>query len=135
MPRWCDSGFASRDMNQVITLTGISNREFLETHALPGRIGLAGGGSSIINKSIARAQRHLDSDKNWSNWSHAFLFQGSRVDRKQWVVESDLEIHRRHIRLGVQENRLDKYYDGGMYGTLAVLDFGLSEDQTTCVLT
>jgi hypothetical protein len=122
-------------MNQIIKVTGISNREFLETYALPGRIGLAGGGWSLINKSIARAQRHIDEKKAWSNWSHAFLFQGVRVDQKHWVVESDLEIHRKHIRLGVQENRLEKYFDEGLYGTLAVLDFSLTPAQTQCLLT
>lgn len=121
-------------MNQTIKVTGLSNREFLETHALPGRIGLAGGGVSIINKSIARAQRHVDADKTCSQWSHTFLLQGTRHDKKHWVVESDLEIHRKHIRLGVQENRLEKFYDESLYGTLAVLDFGLTAEQTQCVL-
>jgi hypothetical protein len=120
-------------MNQTITITGLSNRQFLETYAGAGRVGLAGG-STLVNKAIGRAQRHVDPDKTWSNWAHAFLFQGTRRDNQHWVIESDLEIHRRHIRLGVQENRLEKYYDESIFGTLAVIDFGLSEEQINCLL-
>jgi hypothetical protein len=50
------------------------------------------------------------------------------------VIESDLDVHHKHIRLGVQENRLDKYLDDKLYTTLAVLDFGLSAEQIACVL-
>jgi hypothetical protein len=50
------------------------------------------------------------------------------------VVESDLEIHRKHIRLGVQENRINKYFNEGLYTTVAILDFGLTPEQITAVL-
>ncbi len=120
-------------MNTIIPITNLSNREFLETYAAPGRIGLAGGGT-LINKAIGRAQRHIDDEKNWSRWAHAFVLQGVRHDKHHWVIESDLEVHRRNIRLGVQENRLEKYFDGSLYRTLAVLDFGLSAEQTQCLL-
>jgi hypothetical protein len=50
------------------------------------------------------------------------------------VIESDLQIHRKHIQLGVQENRVAKYYDEKFYTSLAVLDFGLAEAQITCLL-
>ncbi len=33
---------------------------------------------------------------------HAFLFQGARHDGHHWVIESDLQINRKHIKLGVQ---------------------------------
>ncbi len=121
-------------MNQTIAVDGLSNREFIEQYARPGRIGLAGGGTALINLAIARAQRHVDREKNWSRWSHAFLFQGTRHDKCHWVIESDLEIHRKHIRLGVQENRIDKFLDEKMYSKLAVLDFGLTEEQVTRLL-
>ena len=62
-------------MNEIVTITGMSNREFLETHALPGRVGLSGG-ITLIDKAIARAERHIDQEGRWSLWSHAFLFQG-----------------------------------------------------------
>ena len=120
-------------MNPTITVTGLSNAEFLEQFALPGRVGLAGG-PTLIDRAIGRAQRHIDDDKIWSRWGHAFLFQGRRHDKCHWVIESDLEIHRKHIRLGVQENRLEKFHNEAMFGSLAVLDFGLSEEQTSLLL-
>lgn len=119
-------------MSETIVVRGLSNQEFLEQYAKPGRIGLAGGGT-LVNKAIGRAQRHLDSDKSWSRWAHAFLLEGKRVDGRHWVIESDLEVHRKNIRLGVQENRLEKFYDK-VYGRLAVLDFGLDEAQTNSIL-
>src|SRR4051794_2503045 len=93
--------------SEVVLVTGLSNREFLERYACVGRIGLSGG-VSLIDKAIARAQRHLDKEERWGSWSHAFLFQGQRHDGHQWVIESDLQINRKHIRLGVQENRIAK---------------------------
>jgi hypothetical protein len=121
-------------MTEPTIITNLSNREFLEQYASPGRIGLAGGGT-LINKAIGRAQRHVDADKTWSRWGHAFLFQGRRADKQHWVIESDLEIHRKHIRLGVQENRLEKFHDASLFSNLAVLDFNLTQDQIDCLLT
>lgn len=106
-------------------ISGLSNRAFLEKYAAPGRVGL-GGGADVVSRLIALAQRHIDDDKRASLWSHAFIFQGRRLDGCHWVLESDLEIHRKNIRLGVQENRLEKFCDETMYPTLAVIDFGLS---------
>ena len=119
--------------NQIVLVTGLSNREFLERYAGVGRVGLSGG-LSIIDKAIARAQRHLDPDEQWGSWSHAFFFQGQRHDGHHWVIESDLQIHRKHIRLGVQENRVSKYFDEHLYSTLAVLDFGLAQEQISVLL-
>jgi len=113
---------------KVIRLEGLSNCEFLERFARPGCIGLSGG-VTLIDRAICRAQRHLDADETWGAWSHAFLFQGRRADGHHWVIESDLQIHRKHIHLGVQENRISKYFDEKLYTILAVLDFGLSETQ------
>jgi len=111
-----------------IIVTDLSNREFLERHAKAGCIGLAGG-ATVIDLAIRRAERHIDDGAQWSLWSHAFFFQGVRADGHHWVVESDLDIHRKHIRLGVQENRSEKYFDEKLYRNLAVLDFGLAEAQ------
>jgi hypothetical protein len=119
--------------DQTVVVTGLSNREFLELYARPGRIGLSGG-IMLIDKAICRAERHLDEHEQWGAWSHAFLFQGQRPDGHHWVIESDLQIHRKHIQLGVQENRVAKYYDEKFYTSLAVLDFGLAEAQITCLL-
>src|SRR5262245_50042441 len=120
-------------VNPIITVTGLSNPEFLEEYAQPGRVGLSGG-VTLIDKAIARAERHLDAEGRWSLWSHAFLFQGRRPDGHHWVIESDLQIDRRHIRLGVQENRIAKYGDDGLYTTLAVLDFQLGEEHVRTLL-
>jgi len=119
--------------NETVVLTGLSNREFLERYARSGRIGLSGG-VTLIDKAICRAERHIHGKKKWGAWSHAFLFEGERHDGHHWVIESDLQFHRRHISLGVQENRVSKYFDEKLYTTLAVLDFGLTEAQTSSLL-
>jgi hypothetical protein len=119
--------------DQTVVVTGLSNREFLELYARPGRIGLSGG-ITFIDKAICRAERHLDEREHWGSWSHAFLFQGQRPDGHHWVIESDLQIHRKHIQLGVQENRVAKYFDEKLYTNLAVLDFGMAEEQIACLL-
>jgi len=119
--------------NQTVVVTGMSNREFLGKYARAGRVGLSGG-ITLIDKAIARAERHLDEEGRWGSWSHAFLFQGARHDGHHWVIESDLQINRKHIRLGVQENRVSKYFNEDLYTTLAVLDFGLTEDAVAALL-
>lgn len=110
------------------------NLEFLEHFAAPGRIGLAGG-THVIDRSIRRLQGPLKADEGGCLWSHAFLCSGIRLDEQHWVLESDLEIHRKQIRLGVQENRASKYSDAKAYPNLAILDFGLDPDQTRRVMT
>jgi len=119
--------------NETIVLTGLSNREFLQRYARSGRIGLSGG-ITLIDKAICRAERHIHGKKKWGAWSHAFLFEGERHDGHHWVIESDLQVHRKHIQLGVQENRVSKYYDEKLYTNLAVLDFGLGEEQIAALL-
>jgi hypothetical protein len=111
----------------------MSNREFLDRYAGAGRVGLSGG-ITLIDKAICRAERHLHVEEKWGSWSHAFIFQGQRHDGHQWVIESDLQVHKKHIQLGVQENRAAKYHDEEVYTCLAVMDFGLSEAQITCLL-
>ncbi len=119
---------------QVINISGKTNREFFDLYAQPGRIGLSGG-ATWVDDAICRAQRHLDEGRQWAAWSHAFIFQGRRCDGQHWVIESDLQVHRKHIQLGVQENRITKYCDEELYSNLAVLDLGLTEAQVNCVLT
>src|SRR4051794_3123084 len=97
---WYSIGDGESGMNQIVTLTGLTNRQFIDDYAREGRVGLACG-TAFVNVAIARAQRHVDEEKTWGKWSHAFLFQGVRHDKHHWVVESDLEVHHRHIRLGV----------------------------------
>jgi len=120
-------------MPETVVIEGLTNEEFFERYARPGRVGLIGG-PELINRLIGRAQRHLDEGREWSRWSHAFLFQGRRHDGHHWLIESDLEIKRKHIRLGVQENRAEKYFDDQKTTAIAVLDFGLSPEQEQRVL-
>jgi len=119
--------------NQPIVVSGKSNQQFLEQYARPGCIGLSGG-VTLVDRAICRAERHLDENETWSAWSHAFFFQGQRHDGHHWVIESDLQVHHKHIQLGVQENRVSKYYDEKLYTTLAVLDFGLTEPQISVLM-
>jgi hypothetical protein len=117
----------------LIPVANISNREFLDRYARPGCVGLSGG-VTLVDRAIRRAERHLDEQARWSEWSHAFIFQGVRADGHHWVIESDLQIQHKHIQLGVQENRVAKYHDEELYTALAVLDFGLNEEQAGVIL-
>jgi hypothetical protein len=120
-------------VNQIVELADLTNEQFFTRHAGSGRVGLVGG-DTMIDRAICRAQRHVDDEKNWSFWSHAFLIEGARIDGHCWVIESDLDIHRKHIRLGVQENRISKFFDEDLYSTVAVLDFDLTSEQINAVL-
>jgi hypothetical protein len=119
---------------RIIPVTGMSNAEFLEAHAAAGRVGLCGG-VDLINKGIRRAQRDITADGHRSPWAHAFLCSGRRIDDRHWVLESDLDLRHKQIRLGVQENRIDRYHDEECFPNLAILDFGLDEAQVKTVLT
>lgn len=110
-----------------------SNRDFLLAHAAPARIGLAGG-AHPIDRTIRKAQRTLTTDAAGSAWSHAFLLGEKRSDDHWWVLESDLDVRHKQVRLGAQENRLAKYFDADAWPNLAVLDFGLDVAQSTRVL-
>ena len=120
-------------MSETIFVTGLSNREFLERYAAAGRIGLSGG-TTLIDKAICRAERHLHPTRQWGVWSHAFIFEGARVDGHHWVIESDLQLQRKHIQLGVQENRITKYFNEELYASVAVLDLGLSAAQSATLI-
>lgn len=124
---------ASTLENQTIRLSNLSNEEFLKLHAHTGRIGLSGG-LTLIDKAICRAERHLNENEHWGLWSHAFIFQGTRADGHHWVIESDIQVQHKHIQLGVQENRMSKYYDEKLFTNLAVLDFGLGEEHVAVLL-
>ncbi len=118
----------------VLVPEATSNAEFFERHAAPGRIGLVGM-TTWVDRSIRRVQRRLTPEGLHSLWSHAFLLQGRRVDGQHWLLESDLDVHGHFVRLGVQENRVDKYHDLGLAPTCAILDFGLEDAQVQTVLT
>ncbi|TDR40051.1 hypothetical protein DFR29_114103 [Tahibacter aquaticus] len=116
-----------------MSTTGQSNADFLQQHAAAARIGLAGG-SALIDRGIRKAQRLIVDDAAGSAWSHAFLIGEQRSDGQWWVLESDLDLRHKQIRLGAQENRLAKYFDAAEWPNLAVLDFGLDAAQTRQVL-
>ena len=118
---------------KLVEVTGLSNAEFIDRHAGPGRVGLVGGGD-WLSRAIRFAQRHATDDHKSSQWAHAFLFSGKRTDGKHWVMESDLDIHRHHWRLGTQENRADKYYDNDKCAQIAILDFHLTPAQELAVI-
>jgi len=113
------------------TLDG-GNAAFIAQHAGPGRIGLCGG-RDLTNKLIRKAQAPLTADGHRSLWSHAFLFSDKRVDGHWWVIESDLDLRYKQIRLGVQENRVDRYFDAEAFPNIAILDFGLDAAQARAV--
>jgi hypothetical protein len=117
----------------VNAVEGMSNAEFLARYAGPGRVGLCGG-ADLINRVIRNLQYHVTADGERSPWSHAFLCSGQRADGRHWVLESDLDLRHKQIRLGVQENRIDRYHDEDAFPNLAILDFGLDEAQTRAVL-
>jgi hypothetical protein len=112
--------------SETVVVKDISNADFLERYAAPGRVGLAGG-PSAIDKMIRRAQRKQRPDGTWSHWGHAFLFEGRRADGQHWVLESDIDFHRERVQIGVQENRIEKYHDESYFAELAVLDFGVTD--------
>jgi hypothetical protein len=116
-----------------VVVANLSNAEFFERHAAPGRVGLVGG-PGLVDQVIQRAQRKQRGDRSWSPWAHAFVLQGKRFDGHHWILESNIEIHRRNVQIGVQEGRVAKYFDDEAYTSCAVLDFGLSEADTQRLL-
>ena len=112
----------------------LRNQELFAAHAKPGVVGLAGG-AHFIDRTIRKVQRHWRADTPRSLYSHAFICSGVRADGQHWLIESDLEIHHKQIRLGVQENRAAKYFSAADYPNLTLLDFNLSVGQTTAVMT
>jgi hypothetical protein len=127
--------FNTPTSRQVVTVPAIvSNQDFLARYARPGCVGLACG-TSFIDRAIARAERHVGNERCWGQWTHAFVFSERRADKHLWIVESDLQICRKHIQLGVQENRSSKYEDNSIYNSLAILDFGLAEELTGRIVT
>jgi hypothetical protein len=127
------AGAASATDVQLVEVRGLSNGEFLERYARPGRVGLVGG-ADWVDRNIRRAQKGARGDRAPSDFSHAFLFEGERLDGAQWVIESDIDIRPKHVRLGVQENRLSDFYDARDYPNVAVLDFGLTAAEVRIVL-
>ncbi len=115
-------------------MSGLTNAELIERHAAPGRIGLCGG-NDLVNKLIRKAQAPLTADGHRSLWAHAFVFSERRSDGHWWVIESDLDVRFKQVRLGVQENRASRYFDEAAFPNLAILDFHLDGEQARKVQT
>ena len=111
-----------------------SNATFIARHAAAGRIGLCAGGDTL-SKLIRQAQAPLTDDGHRSLWSHAFVFSEQRSDGQWWVIESDLDMRYKQMRLGVQENRVQRYFDAEAFPNIAILDFGLDDTQARQVVT
>ncbi len=111
----------------------MTNKEFFKEFAKPATIGLVGG-TALIDKSIRKAQKLITPNKLESYWSHALIVNGIRQDNQIWIIESDLEFHTKQINLGVQENRISKYYNENEYPNVAILNFDLSNKQIDNVI-
>ncbi|MBL8150416.1 MAG: hypothetical protein JNN15_10875 [Blastocatellia bacterium] len=120
--------------SKIVIEESLTNRDFLERYASAGCVGLVGA-THLIDIGIKKAQRVIRADRKDGQWTHAFLFEGCRIDGYHWILESDLDIAKRHFRFGVQENRITKYFDEKEYPTIAVLDFGLTQQQIQTVIT
>jgi hypothetical protein len=111
----------------------MTNQEFFERYAGDGMVGLIGG-THFIDEAIKKAQRNITKDKKKSPFSHTFIIGEKRKDGKRWIIESDLEFHRKQMKIGVQENRIDKYFNEKTFPNVAVLDFKMSREHTDLIL-
>jgi hypothetical protein len=116
-------------------IEGISREEFWKRYGRKGVVGLVGG-TLWIHRAICDAQALVTPDKKPSLWAHAFIFTDKRLDDYDWIAESDITVQllRRQIVNGAQENRIDKYYGTEKALNCAVLDFGLSDQDADKVV-
>ena len=117
--------------------------QFFTDHYKPGIIGIIGT-TGTMGLAIREAQRFVTVDGKASLWSHCFVFGDLRLDRRgdggtktrsPYIFESDLKVNafKPQLRNGAQENWIGKYCRGQVENA-AVIDFGLSENQTEDVL-
>jgi hypothetical protein len=118
--------------NQIRVAPTMPNREFLEMFARPGRVGLACQ-ASIPVASPRRATPTSGAERA-NVWTHAFIFEGRRLDGQHWVIACEFQGDGHGVSAGLQESRMSKYFDEGVYSALAVLDFKFSDDQMTLLL-
>lgn len=120
-------------MNSIIQIKDLSNQQFIEQYAKPGCIGLVSG-THFIDESIKKAQKKITKTGSHSLWSHAFIYSGFRQDGHMWLIESDLEFHKKQIKIGVQENRAEKYFNKEQFPGLAILDFSLDTESQNKII-
>ena len=117
--------------------------QFFRQYFRPGIIGLVGT-RDMIGLAIREAQKPITLDGKVSLWSHSFLLDDLRLDRRgpgnaksrsPYIFESDLKINliKPQIRNGAQENWLGKWCVQDVENA-ALIDFALSEDQKDDVL-
>jgi len=117
--------------------------QFFRQYFRPGIIGLVGT-KDMIGLAIREAQKPIALDGKASLWSHSFLLDDLRLDRRgpgnaksrsPYIFESDLKINliKPQIRNGAQENWLGKWCVQNVENA-ALIDFALSEDQRDDVL-
>lgn len=123
----------SKALPRVVAVNSPSNADFFALHGRAGTVGLVGG-EAFVDRMIRRSQRKLNADREWSQYSHAFIFVGPREDGALWALESDIDFHRERVQIGVQENRVAKYGDEKEYPHVAVLDFNLTPAQVKTVI-
>ena len=109
----------------------INNADFFKKYAKKGTVCLFGG-IDPLSRVIRDAQALVSLDGKPSLWSHAAVLIDRREDDCHWLLESDISLNLKRVQLrnGAQENRVDKYADPTKYPNLAILDFGLDEDNT-----
>jgi hypothetical protein len=117
--------------------------EFFTTHYKPGIIGIVGT-KGTIGLAIREAQSAVTMDGKASLWSHCFIVGDLRLDRRgpggaksksPYIFESDLKVNlfKPQLRNGAQENWIGKWCREEVENA-AVIDFGLSGDQTDNIL-
>ena len=117
--------------------------QFFRQYFRSGIIGLVGT-KDMIGLAIREAQKPIALDGKASLWSHSFLLDDLRLDRRgpgnaksrsPYIFESDLKINliKPQIRNGAQENWLGKWCVQNVENA-ALIDFALSEDQKDDVL-
>jgi hypothetical protein len=105
--------------------------EFFTQHYKPGIIGIVGT-TGTIGMAIREAQRMVTVDRKASLWSHCFIFEDLRLDRRgeggaktksPYIFESDLKVNafKPQLRNGAQENWIGKYCRGKVENA-AVID-------------
>ena len=117
--------------------------QFFMTNYRPGAIGLVGT-NDTIGKAIRAAQGMITKDRRESLWSHCFIFNDLRLDRRGpdnditeslYLFESDLKVNafKPQLRNGAQENWIGKWCKDNVEHA-AVIDLDLSDGQKDMVL-
>jgi hypothetical protein len=117
--------------------------DFFSSNYKPGLIGLVGT-KDAIGIAIREAQSLITKDGKPSLWSHCFILNNLRLDRRgpggtktksPYIFESDLKVKlfKPQVRNGAQENWIGKWYVEKVENA-AIIDFGLSDDERDNIL-